>query len=548
MREQIKKIYFLFFAGIIVLLLYLMATVRLDVRMSTHKTGFERIVSGAAHSVSDASAPVKIKNQIVLPPLKADGGYRCLMFYTIHQNVAIYVGEECIYQMSPAYYNDFGKTPGCVWNEVVVTDSYAGKEILVELTPVYSGGADFVPTFLYGEKMVIVRKILADNALPLLLSLFTIFFGIILVLYVVYNRHNSEVDHGVALRGAFAVYVGLWRMFDTSAIKFMFPNNPALSMAPFLALSCAIVPFVLFFSDMMTTKKARLWDMAAGLGLGASAFVLFLQYKNVVDLRESFGITVFVIVLITVCTALQDIYEYRHAGWNPVLKKNTFFVAACVVCVAVDLGVYYFNEFSRTSSFGMIALLLYIISISVNVGKSAGILAEEGRRSTNYERMAYHDQLTGMFNRTALARDTDRYAVNPEHSIMMVFDLNDLKKCNDTLGHEQGDIYIKDSAGLIQSVFGAIGRVYRTGGDEFCCFVENGSRKECKEKIEEFKKACAEYNARSEQIKIVIACGYAAFDGRIDYDLSETLKRADHMMYEDKARLKKFGFQEVAGE
>ena len=71
--------------------------------------------------------------------------------------------------------------------------------------------------------------------------------------------------------------------------------------------------------------------------------------------------------------------------------------------------------------------------------------------------------------------------------------------------------------------------------------MENGSRKECKEKVEELRAACDDYNAKSKQVKIVIACGYAAFDGRIDYDLSETIKRADHMMYEDKARLKKYG-------
>ena len=198
MREQIKKIYFLFFAGIMVLLVYLLFTVGLEVRENTHKSGFETITAYTVQSVTDASVPVKIKNQILLPPLQVDGGYRCLMFYTIHQNVEVYVGDERIYLMNPAYYNDFGKTPGCVWNEVVITDDYAGKEILVELTPIYSSGVDYVPFFYFGEKKLIVRKILGDSALPLFLSFITILLGIILVLYVVYNRHNSEVDQGTA--------------------------------------------------------------------------------------------------------------------------------------------------------------------------------------------------------------------------------------------------------------------------------------------------------------------------------------------------------------
>lgn len=52
-----------------------------------------------------------------------------------------------------------------------------------------------------------------------------------------------------------------------------------------------------------------------------------------------------------------------------------------------------------------------------------------------------------------------------------VFDLNDLKKVNDTLGHEAGDQYVKDSCKFICQRF-KYSPVFRIGGDEFVVILE----------------------------------------------------------------------------
>ena len=51
------------------------------------------------------------------------------------------------------------------------------------------------------------------------------------------------------------------------------------------------------------------------------------------------------------------------------------------------------------------------------------------------------------------------------------------------------------------------------------------------------------YNRENTDILIRIACGYELFDKRLDYDINDTSRRADRMMYHEKFSMK----QQLAG-
>ena len=129
--------------------------------------------------------------------------------------------------------------------------------------------------------------------------------------------------------------------------------------------------------------------------------------------------------------------------------------------------------------------------------------------------------------------------VDPENFVVAVLDLNNLKYCNDNLGHEMGDKYIRDSAEIIRNTFGTIGNCYRMGGDEFYCLIPQGGKASCREQQSAMERMVDEYNAKSQDVTIAIACGFARYDNRIDYDLNSTAKRADQLMYQNKEEMKK---------
>ena len=59
--------------------------------------------------------------------------------------------------------------------------------------------------------------------------------------------------------------------------------------------------------------------------------------------------------------------------------------------------------------------------------------------------------------------------------MVVTFDLNNLKMCNDNYGHSSGDAYIIHSAHIIETTFDRFGKCYRIGGDEFCCLIPDAA-------------------------------------------------------------------------
>ncbi len=163
--------------------------------------------------------------------------------------------------------------------------------------------------------------------------------------------------------------------------------------------------------------------------------------------------------------------------------------------------------------------------------------AEYGRRLAQAQKQANIDALTGVKNRHAYleaeARMDRRIAEHsqPPFAIVML-DMNDLKKVNDTAGHQAGDQYLRDACRLICDTF-KHSPVFRVGGDEFAV-ISQGSDYEC---IDELIGRLNDHNrAASRTGGITIACGMARFgDGDC---VASVFERADHSMYENKSILK----------
>jgi diguanylate cyclase (GGDEF)-like protein len=140
---------------------------------------------------------------------------------------------------------------------------------------------------------------------------------------------------------------------------------------------------------------------------------------------------------------------------------------------------------------------------------------------------AYQDVETRM-NRLIEARRQAPFA-------LVVLDVNDLKKVNDTLGHKAGDQYLRDACKAICTVF-AHSPVFRVGGDEFAVISQGSDY----EDIEELLVRMAHYNARAVGTTApVVACDMSRFDD--DASVAAVFERADQRMYENKARLKAIG-------
>lgn len=163
------------------------------------------------------------------------------------------------------------------------------------------------------------------------------------------------------------------------------------------------------------------------------------------------------------------------------------------------------------------------------------------RNLRSAERMARLDVLTGIKNKNAFSeamqsfekriRSADREL---EFGIVMC-DVNDLKRFNDTRGHGFGDEVLQRACRMICEVF-RNSQVYRIGGDEFVVIltgIDFGIREELLENLR--RESAANGRSRSGP---VVASGLSVFDRASDARFSDVLKRADAQMYENKKELK----------
>jgi diguanylate cyclase (GGDEF)-like protein len=162
---------------------------------------------------------------------------------------------------------------------------------------------------------------------------------------------------------------------------------------------------------------------------------------------------------------------------------------------------------------------------------------DAGKKAAIYHELAVTDLLTGCYNRNAYRNDTSEWT-DLQRVLLVTCDLNNLKLCNDTLGHTYGDKYITDSAAMLKKIFSECGKVYRIGGDEFCIIIPNSHKCNISVLLAALEEEELIYNVASEVITIQIAYGYAEFDEKTDSNIEDIRIRADERMYQHKRDLK----------
>ncbi|QBK25069.1 GGDEF domain-containing protein [Ureibacillus thermophilus] len=88
--------------------------------------------------------------------------------------------------------------------------------------------------------------------------------------------------------------------------------------------------------------------------------------------------------------------------------------------------------------------------------------------------LAYHDRLTGLANRSAYEDLLSSVkAKNGMKTAFLMIDLDYFKEVNDELGHQEGDIVLKQVAEIIRSAIPKNALAYRYGGDEFVVILNS---------------------------------------------------------------------------
>lgn len=158
------------------------------------------------------------------------------------------------------------------------------------------------------------------------------------------------------------------------------------------------------------------------------------------------------------------------------------------------------------------------------------LLRQAGQKEL-YQELAVIDGLTGVYNRRyldeVLRRELAR-AKRYSHSVsVLMADVDDFKKYNDTHGHQAGDELLKKLANLLVGGIRTVDMVFRYGGEEFTVFLPETLKEGG---IEVAKRLV---NLARQNLPTTVSFGLASYpqDAETAEDL---LKKADAALYQAK--------------
>lgn len=146
------------------------------------------------------------------------------------------------------------------------------------------------------------------------------------------------------------------------------------------------------------------------------------------------------------------------------------------------------------------------------------------KREKDLQQIYYQDSLTQVYNRNRFDKDMNSRELQKANQLGIgYFDVNNLKKINDTQGHSAGDRLICRVAEHIRKYFEH--KTYRIGGDEFVVIDTERDR-------ENFENVMRKIGKNMKEDQIDCSQGFCWRSQNIH--MMEQFNEADHKMYKDK--------------
>jgi len=169
-------------------------------------------------------------------------------------------------------------------------------------------------------------------------------------------------------------------------------------------------------------------------------------------------------------------------------------------------------------------------------------LDQTNRRLRDMEDMADTDALLPIPNRRAFVRELNRMISFAERygtpSTLMFIDLNDMKKINDTYGHDAGDKALFHVARIIIENIRGTDVVGRLGGDEFGVILAQANEEVGTKKAQELSDIISRNPLQFGEEKIDMTLAFGTYTFRSGDQPDEALDKADKAMYENKKEIK----------
>lgn len=504
--------------------------------------------AGAFCSLSDfhsfdskAASPLPQRVYYTLDKIEAD---TAIVFRARNCYVDSYINDVPIRKDYRIHSPLYGNSPGSRWHILSLDASSAPVTLCLEVTSCYTNSKGHIDNIYLGRTQEVYRKIVSERIFGFILSTFLYICSLIIILLYFYMRHGNRAGRDLLYLGLATFFSAQWLTAESMLWQLFLGHSEVVHLWGYTALA-AIPPSYGMLAVYRLKGKLKTFSIAFSfVSTIALIAATFLQIFGIVDFHYSL---IFTRVLIVFLIPLMVPLVLSYMGNNrEASQKYVIFplLGILVLSITMSLVKYILGSYNDYSSYVRVALLCFLLCLIVYQFNQIVTTFSKGMKADMLHDLALTDYMTGLYNRTAFNEHVPEY----NHIIdsfsplgIIQFDVNNLKKVNDTLGHEKGDMMIKAVADGLRYAFVRFDKEcssYRTGGDEFLTIINALNADEIYHTcIQRLMQYCDDFNKRPDlDFTLTIAHGYVLIKG--GRTLDEAIDEADALMYENKRMLK----------
>ncbi|BBW98023.1 GGDEF domain-containing protein [Geobacillus sp. FSL W8-0032] len=343
------------------------------------------------------------------------------------------------------------------------------------------------------------------------------------------TKNNIPVDYGINYSLSFALFAGplglflfeaLLRLTEHGTKKYLKTAEPDEwlhtlynigSFVTFNSLAFAIYSFL-----------APLFETVPFIGFWLLIFLLVVTVSFLTDC-----------CLIVIFYITGDIQTRREA--LDFIKTRSW---ADMAKTALTNGLLFlFLQEQRWDMLLCLFLLNYFVSRSF-FSKSQSIQHKLER--DHFEKMAYTDFLTGVHNRAFMDQTIAKLNGTGEWIGVVVADIDNFKRINDTYNHAVGDEVIRHFTSILRRFLQEEDFLFRSGGEEFTMFLRHRTFEQCIQLVEEMRKAVqrstvfVDYGMSKQTVSYTSSFGLYFFRAEGTMSIEKAYIYADHLLLRSK--------------
>ena len=420
-----------------------------------------------------------------------------------------------------------------------------GDVIRIDVQLYYNDGTDGIGGLVYGEANDVTAALMKNDSLEFFLCAVLLSFCIIM-LVVRFSSRDNVITSGLEHMAFFAFFSTVFSFFSSPQLSMETGfSSDTTYILYFLSFAIMFLPLIVFFAENVTLRISR--NFLFVNSVFQTIFILAsvtLALLGIADLHtthfyiEIIGCIQFVLILIVLIIDFAKKIERRNSDLTLLIIYAIF--------LAIAATEHLINLRNAIPMMWVVSCLYLVIAVAVVKVKAASVQLESVTETAKIGKLAFKDSLTGVGNTAAFRKKMSHLEVvkiNYKVIAIIQFDINNLKTINDNLGHEMGDKLITDGSAMISRIFGKIGDVYRTGGDEFVAIIcGDNAASLCDKAIIDFERAMDDYNSdKTHKFILQVAYGVEYYHSDTDkryVSLHQIQKNADEKMYNKKREMK----------